>query len=154
MRKLILLFVIALLAFSFSVVISCTTCNPGAGGGGDDDYDGYDGYDGYDDDTYYDDDDTYYDDDNTSADDDSGGSSDAYNDCVSYYADCAGLGQSEAESYCYYIDEYGAYWNDCYDTVFSDLWACLWNAGCSADIDYEAATICSEDMLDAIMNCY
>ena len=76
MQRIILLILVTLLALSFGIVFSCSTCNPAAGGG-DDDYDGYDGYDGYDDD---DDDDTVADDDTTdddtidddTADDDTG----------------------------------------------------------------------------------
>ena len=53
MQRIILLILVTLLAFSFGIVFSCSTCNPSAGGG-DDDYDGYDGDDN--DDTAADDD--------------------------------------------------------------------------------------------------
>jgi len=149
MNRLFLLALLAALALSLGLLVACSS--------GDDDDDNNDSADddAADDDAADDDaadDDTAVDDD--SGDDDSGGASGAYDECVSYMVDCVGLDQATAEQSCSYIDAYGSYWNDCFDSAFGDYWGCLESAGCGEDYDTDAAMACYNDLLAAVSACY
>ena len=131
-RLLFLALLLALLG-SLSMVLAC----------GDDDDDDDD-----DDASADDDDDASSDDD----DDDSSGSGSAYDDCVNFYTECAGQDAATAEEYCGYINDYSAYWNECFDGAFADYFDCL-NGICD-NYTSGGAEECTNQLYSDILGCY